>query len=179
MQNKNKLELSNTLRELWEQHVMWTRSFIISTAAELGDLEYVTNRLLQNPVDMAKALEPFYGKDIADRLQQLLTEHLKIGGDLVTAYKNGSAGRAYELERKWFANADHIAAFLARINPYWSRSQWQNLLYDHLKMTKQEAIYRLNKKYADDIKMYDNIENEALRMADYMTHGIVQQFKVQ
>ena len=48
---RNKNMISKTLRKLWEQHVMWTRSFIISTASDLNDLELVTNRLLQNPTD--------------------------------------------------------------------------------------------------------------------------------
>ena len=43
------LEITNTLRKLWEQHIMWTRSFIISTAENLGDVELVTERLLGNP----------------------------------------------------------------------------------------------------------------------------------
>lgn len=36
----------NQIQQLWAQHVYWTRLFIISTAADLSDLEPVTNRLL-------------------------------------------------------------------------------------------------------------------------------------
>lgn len=41
---KQQMCLMNRIRQLWEQHVYWTRFFIISTAADLGDLEPVTNR---------------------------------------------------------------------------------------------------------------------------------------
>lgn len=168
--------LMNTFRKLWEQHVMWTRSFIISTAADLGDLELVTQRLLRNPSDMAAVLRPFYGDNIADTFQKLFTEHLTIAGDLVNAAKAGDTAKAAELEKKWYANADDIAAFMEKINPYWSSRQWQTFLYDHLKMTKDEAVFRLSGRYAEDIKIYDSIEAEALQMADYMTRGILQQF---
>ncbi|MGI6728179.1 MAG: hypothetical protein ACOX4P_06500 [Anaerovoracaceae bacterium] len=47
------IKIMNTLRKLWEQHVMWTRSFIISTIEGLSDLDPVTKRLLQNPTDFA------------------------------------------------------------------------------------------------------------------------------
>ena len=59
-------ELRDTLRKLWEQHVMWTRSFIISTSSNLGDLTFVTNRLLQNPKDFADVLRPIYGRKKAN-----------------------------------------------------------------------------------------------------------------
>ncbi|WP_457945223.1 hypothetical protein [Caproiciproducens sp. LBM24188] len=66
----------NTFRKLWTQHVMWTRSFIISTAADLGDLQPVTNRLLRNPADFAKALLPYYGEERAKQFSDLLTKQL-------------------------------------------------------------------------------------------------------
>lgn len=53
------MELRNQLRKLWEQHVFWTRLFIISTAGCLGDVELVTRRLLRNPGDFALVFLPF------------------------------------------------------------------------------------------------------------------------
>lgn len=53
--------LMQRLRQLREQHVYRTRFFIISTAAGLADLAPVTERLLQNPKDFARALTPFFG----------------------------------------------------------------------------------------------------------------------
>lgn len=61
--------------------------FIISTLADLNDIDEVTTRLLQNPKDFAKLLEYFYGVQIANQFQNLFTEHLMIGGDLVNALK--------------------------------------------------------------------------------------------
>lgn len=39
--------LNNEFRKLWEQHIMWTRSFIISTVNDLGDIDFVTKRLMR------------------------------------------------------------------------------------------------------------------------------------
>ena len=44
--SKRQLCLMNRLRQLWGQHVYWTRFFIISTADQLEDLQTVTDRLL-------------------------------------------------------------------------------------------------------------------------------------
>ena len=178
MNYNRRMNLNNTFRKLWEEHVMWTRSFIISTASNLDDLQYVTKRLLRNPVDFANELRKFYGNEKADKFQNLFTRHLLIAANLVNAAKAGNTQAADEARKEWYENADDIAAFLAGINPYWSVQEWKSLLYDHLKMTENEAAERLKGDYADDIALYDQIEDEALRMADYMASGIMKQFRI-
>jgi len=175
---QNQVNLSNKLRKLWEQHVMWTRSFIISVAHSLPDLDEVTARLLQNPVDFGAALKPYYGEMKSKMFTDLLTQHLKIGGDLVKASKAGETMKANDLRNQWYANADEIAKFLSEINPFWDRGSWQKMMYDHLGMTEDEAGKRLHSQYREDIKEYEFIEHEALQMADYMAEGLIKQFEL-
>lgn len=170
------VNLMNLLRTLWEQHVYWTRFFIISTAADLGDLEPVTNRLLQNPSDFAAALAPFYPARTTNAFKNLFTQHLLIAADLVNAAKNQDFAKVNEARKRWYLNADDIALFLSAINPYWNQENWRALLYRHLEMTEKEAVLRLSKQYAEDIQVFDTIEKEALEMADYMSCGIICQF---
>lgn len=171
--------LMNTFRELWVQHVMWTRSFIISTAEDLGDLDLVTKRLLRNPCDFANLLKSFYGEEKANKFQKLFEEHLLIAADLVNAAKAGNTRAADMARKKWYHNADQIVNFLAGINPCWSQREWKNMMYEHLHMTEKEATLRLNCKYADDIRIYDDIECQALKMADTMSQGIINQCRYQ
>lgn len=172
------LKLSNTLRRLWNEHILWTRMFIQSTACSLPDLQFVTERLLQNPDDFAEALKPFYGEHKAMHFKQLLTEHLSIAAKLVNAAKDGNNAEMDKQRRKWYANAEDIAGFLASINPFWNEREWRDLLFDHLRMTENEAGFILNCQYAKSIKEYDDIQAEALKMADTMTRGIICQFRV-
>ncbi|MGI6114429.1 MAG: acetylglutamate kinase [Mahellales bacterium] len=174
--NCRQLQLSNTIRRLWMEHVLWTRLFILSTAFNLPDLQFVTERLLQNPVDFARVLEPFYGGQIAMQFEQLFTDHLLIAAQLVNAAKAGDSAQVDIQRRRWYANADDIAKFLASINPFWSEAQWRNLLFDHLSMTENEAVFILTGRYEKSIKEYDRIQAEALQMADVMTCGIIRQF---
>ncbi|MBQ7432812.1 MAG: acetylglutamate kinase [Lachnospiraceae bacterium] len=171
----NRQEIINQMRMLWLQHVYRTRFFIISTVAELGDLKYVTDWLLENPGDFAQVLKFFYGAEKADAFKMLLTEHLQIGGALVNADQDNDISKADRLREEWYENADEIALFLARINPNWNRQKWQNMLDSHLSMTEQEAAYRLRQEYPKDIQMFDAIEKEALEMADYMALGLIRQ----
>lgn len=172
------LLLMNTMRKLWEQHIMWTRSFIISTIDGLKDLDAVTARLLRNPEDFASVLRMFYGHEKANKFKELFTEHLLIAAALVNAAKAGDA-KAVEVNRiKWYKNAEDIAIFLSGINPYWNKNEWLIMLDDHLKMTELEAVQRLKGQYTEDIATYAEIENMALKMADYMAMGIKKQFKL-
>lgn len=173
---KNKCELISIFRKLWTQHVMWTRSLIISTAANLEDLQFVTKRLLRNPSDFAEVLKKYYGEEKANKFASLFTEHLTIAAKLVNAAKAGDTDTVNDERKKWYANADQIAAFMASINPNWSQRKWQLMLYDHLKITEDEAVYRLTNQYAKDVALYDTIEDQALMMADDMANGIYKQF---
>lgn len=47
------------------------------------------------------------------------------------------------------------------------------MLYSHLEMTEKEATLRLQGNYAEDMKVFDDIENEALKIANYMFCGII------
>lgn len=170
------LDLNNMLRLLWEQHVWWTRSFIISVAFSLPDLDAVTARLLRNPRDFQAALEPLYGREIAAEFARLFTEHLTIAAELVQAAKAGDTARAADAERRWYRNADEIACFLARINPFWSVEEWRDMLHEHLAITKDEAVATLSMNFERSIQIFDQVELQALEMADVMTEGIVRQF---
>src|SRR5262245_21420385 len=62
----------DTMRKLWEDHITWTRLYIVSVAADLPDTDAVATRLLQNQTDIGNAIRPFYGDDAANQLTQLL-----------------------------------------------------------------------------------------------------------
>ncbi|MHB8061133.1 MAG: LysM peptidoglycan-binding domain-containing protein [Ruminiclostridium sp.] len=169
-------DLKNHLRMLWEQHVVWTRLVILSMVFSLPDVAMVTNRLLQNPKDFEATLRPLYGDKIASKFADLFSSHLVIAAQLVEAAKAGDIKAAADAEKNWYANADEIAAFLGEINPYWSERNWRAMLQRHLALTKSEAVEMLTKNYMEGISIFDEIEKQALEMADIMVYGITRQF---
>ncbi|NLN07774.1 MAG: acetylglutamate kinase [Firmicutes bacterium] len=171
------LWLNNTMRMLWEQHAAWTRMTIISIVEDLADVEPVTRRLLRNPGDFAAVFRRFYGKQTADRVETLFTEHLVLAAELVQAAKAGDVEAAQEAERRWYANGDEIAAFLSRINPFWNRQEMERLWRVHLDQVRDQALARLNGDYEEDIFFYDQGEKHVLKMADEFTRGIARQFR--
>ena len=156
---------------------MWTRMLLISIAENLNDLNDTQNRLLQNPKDIANIFRKYYGNNIANTIQKLLTEHLEIGKDLIVALKDNNQKLASELNAKWYKNADEMAIVFSNINPFYPRKEIQQMLYSHLKLTSDEVSARLNKDYEADIKSFDLVQKEILEMSQFFVNGIVRQFQ--
>ena len=53
------VELRTAMRQLWEEHIVYTRNFIISALADLGDTDKVAERLLRNQDDIGDAVKQF------------------------------------------------------------------------------------------------------------------------
>lgn len=172
----SQVELDRKLRALWEQHVNWTRLTVNSIIDRLPDESATTARLLRNADDFGAALELLYGPAIASGFAGLLRDHLTIAAELVKALQAGNTAAAENAQKRWYENADDIALFLSRINPYWSQAEWQKMMHEHLRLLTSEVSTRLMKNYEENVALGDRIETQALEMADMMTTGIIQQF---
>lgn len=174
--SKAEAEFKSMNRLLWMEHVNWTRMTIMGIVFSLPDLQVVQERLLRNATDLGNCLRPFYGHKIADRYAALINEHLVLAAELVTAAAKGDANKAAEAEKQWYRNADDIAEFLSSINPYLNKEEVRKMFYSHLALTKQEAVYMLQKNYKADVEVFDKIEAQALEMSDMIAGGIIMQF---
>lgn len=129
-------DLRQGMRKLWEDHVTWTRLYIVSATADLPDKDAAARRLLQNQADIGRAIVPFYGAAAGDRLTALLKDHILIAVDIVDAARKGDAARKDEAVRRWTSNADEIAGFLSGANPgNWPLADMKKMMRDHLDLT--------------------------------------------
>src|SRR5512140_546043 len=128
-----KSDFHDSMRKLWEDHVTWTRLYIVSAAAGLPDAQPTAERLLQNQTDIGNAIKPFYGDAAGERLTALLRQHILIAADLVTAAKAGRAADVQAASARWTANADEIADLLSGANPAaWPRATLRAEMRHHL-----------------------------------------------
>ena len=167
----------DAMRRLWEEHVVWTRLFIVSFAADLPDLPATTARLLQNQVDIGDAIKPFYGKAAGDKLTRLLKQHILTAAAVLTDAKAGDQTQLKTDLDAWYANARQIARFLHHLNPAnWPLADLRSMMREHLNLTLTEATDRLGAHYRKDIADFGKIEHEILQMADALSGGIEAQF---
>ena len=171
------IALKQDMRKLWEDHITWTRLFIVSAAAGLPDAPATTQRLLRNQKDIGDAIKPFYGRAAGARLSSLLREHILVAADLVLAAKAGDQAAVERHSGAWYRNAREIADFLNAANPRnWSRREMRSMMRSHLDLTLAEAVAHLSGDHRADIRAYDRIHRQILAMADMLSDGIAAQF---
>ncbi|HEX2192132.1 MAG TPA: hypothetical protein VHH09_02985 [Acidimicrobiales bacterium] len=168
--------LRTAMRRLWADHAIWTRQYIVAAVAGTPDAEHAAARLLKNQEDIGNAIVPYYGEEAGAALTNYLKEHILIAVDLVDAAKEGNSARFNIFDRKWTRNANAIATFLSRANPYWTKKDVLDLLELHLELTKGEAVARLEGDWEADVAAFDEILTEMLTLSDALSEGIVHQF---
>lgn len=167
----------DAMRKLWEDHITWTRLYIVSAAASLPDAQPAAQRLLQNQVDLGDAIKPFYGEAAGARLTALLRSHILIAAELVTAAKTANTANVQAASARWDTNAVTIADFLSGANSSnWPQATMRAEMRHHLELTLHEAQARLGADWAGDILAYDEIHKHILRLADVLSAGIIKQF---
>jgi hypothetical protein len=171
------VEFRADMRKLWEEHIVYTRLFIVSFAADLPDLSATTDRLLANQTDIGDAVKPYYGEDAGNALTELLREHILGAAALLTAAKAGDAAAFDAANTAWYANADEIALFLHNANPdNWPLEETQHHMRTHLDLTLNEAAHQLGGDYVQSIADYDAVHLAILEMSDFLSQGIINQF---
>ena len=168
------MNLINEFRTLFLQLAIWTRAYIISTASGFGNVDYVSQRLFNVPLDFMNKLQLIFGTEAAETFLNLLTRHVTLTQALVNAQSDGDIEAVNATVIELYGNADEIAAFLVQINPFWNNIQWRNLLYNYIAMTFEESTSLLAGDYARDIDVFDRISLHSFLLGDYMANGIMQ-----
>jgi hypothetical protein len=135
----------------------------------LPDKDAATQRLLQNQVDIGNAIKPFYGNEAGDQLTALLKDHIVIAADVVTAAKANDKAKLDDANKRWITNADQIAAFLSKANPKKTgrKPTCARCMRDHLNLTTNEAVARINGDWAGDVRAYDAVHEQILSHGRY------------
>ena len=168
-------DLRNGMRKLWLDHTTFTRSFIISAVAGLPDLPTITQRLLRNQDDIGGAIKPIYGDEAGKKLAALLRDHILIAADITKAAKASDTKAVEAGQKKWRANADDIAAFLAAANPNWKKPTLTDHLYKHLDYVTAQVVARIKADWPADIQAFDKGNEHMLMFADELSEGIIKQ----
>ncbi|HRA97128.1 MAG TPA: hypothetical protein PLF68_09360, partial [Nitrospira sp.] len=125
-------ETKAVLRDLWLGHILSIRNVAVATmdknaparsAAEAG--------VVANAEQIARSIEPFYGKAASDKLFTLLAGHYGAIRDHLDATVAGSASQQEAAVKALTANAAEISTFLSGANPNLPKDTLMGLLMAH------------------------------------------------
>src|SRR5512140_869167 len=160
----------DAMRKLWEDHITWTRLYIVSALADLPDKAATTERLLANQSDIGNAIKPFYGDAAGEKLTALLREHITTAAELVAAAKANDKAKQDDATKRWSKNADEIASFLSGANAKnWPPGEMKSMMHEHLNATTAEVVARLKSDWPADVAAYDTVHKQILEMADMLS----------
>jgi len=174
--SQSELDAQMQWRQLWTDHAVWTRMYIIESLNNSPGADAAAARLLKNQEDIGNAIKPYYGDAAGTQLTALLKEHILIAVAIINDVKAGNTAAQAADETNWTANADEISVFLANANPNWPVADVKDLMHMHLSTTKAELVARATKNYPADVQAWDAVYTHILKMSDAISGGVIKQF---
>jgi len=156
-------------------HVYWTRLAVLGIVHGVPGLDQTVRRLLRNVDDMLGLMTPDYGEKALAPPRHLMRDQLTVAAILAGEAKAGAL-EAAQTEKDWYANADDVSWFISSANKHIDYLGTKGMLDRHLAMTKNEAVYRLTEQSDRAISNYEDIEAEALMMADAFASAVMMEF---
>ncbi|MCB0977791.1 MAG: hypothetical protein KDB02_10065 [Acidimicrobiales bacterium] len=171
------VKLRTAVHQLWAEHMQWTFATVDAFFHDEPAVEPYLNRLLRNQTDIGSAIEPYYGKDAAKALGDLLTEHIKLAVPVLKAAQAGDKPALDKALSDWKANAQDVADFLSKADPEnWPQSATRPMLESHIDQTTTYATDLLKGDYESAVKHYDEAYSHMMMLADTLTDGLVAKF---
>lgn len=170
-------QLHGAMRKLWADHMQWTYVTVDNFFNNEAALQPALDRLLLNQQHIGQAIAPYYGQEAADKLAELLSEHITGAVPVLTAAKAGDEAGLETALADWHANAKQIADFLSAADPEnWPQSATEPMLKEHIDTTTVYAVDLLKGDYAAAIQHYDAAYDHMMMLADTLAQGLVARF---
>lgn len=169
----NQSSLCSQMRMLLAQQVYWTRMLLNSIVDRTQQLNANTQRLMQNPVDMGQLYARSYGNQAGQQVSNLYSQNLAIGKEFMTSLRDRRNTDIDRLRRMWYTSADDITQFLSNLVPDIDAQTLRQMLYQNLGNTELQTTQQLANNTTSSINTFDNIETDAMHMADYLSNAIL------
>jgi len=169
------------MRQLWFEHVAYTRLAIVEFIAEPQPNERfnaTASRLLRNQEDIGGSINPYYGETNGARLTGLLKAHIAGAVAVLTAAKANNQGALSAAVTAWRINGNQIADFLSNADPvHWPQQAMRDAMQIHLSQLISEITFELQKRFGDSLTAYDASQNHIAHLADTLSNGIILKFR--
>jgi hypothetical protein len=171
----SKSTLRNNMKDLWDDHMVYTRNLIISSISSIGDKDRITERLLRNQQEIGNSFIPMYGDQAGIKITRLLKEHVNIASEIVESARKSETNSYQSAVKKIHQNADELSKYLTNLNPYWNSNDLRGMLYKHISYMNGEINARVKKDWLADIEAYDRGHEHMMLFSEMITNGMINQ----
>jgi len=163
-------------RMLWRDLASWLRAYIVSLYGGVGNTEALSSRLYNVPIEYGNILRSYFGDQITEQLINQVVQYIALLQSFFVAQRNNDVNSMNNLTQQLYQNVDTIADYLARINPYWSKSEWVSLLSAFTSMHIEESTTLLTQEYERNVAIFDRILALTNLIGDYFSQGLTYYF---
>jgi LysM repeat protein len=173
---KEALLLMTNMRFLIDNFIIWNHNYITSATNNLMDIASIDQRQLKNIDGLGNAFGKYYGSEFDDKLTGLLKQHNLYINELIKAMIRNDYNGINNYERRLKTNNDDIAFALDQVNPYYNENAILNHLNFEVESIKNTTRAILSRDHMTGITVFDNLREQGIIFADYLTDGIIDQF---
>lgn len=177
VRNQKTLQTAAALRDLWLGHIFWVRNVSISTI-DKNDLatKVAEQQAVANAKAIAASIEPFYGAAAKNSFFKLLAGHYGAVKAYLIATVAGDGPAQATATESLTSNAEEIAVFLSKANPYLSKDAVQGLLLAHGGHHIQQIQQLKDRKYEAEAQTWEEMKNHVYQIADATADALAKQF---
>jgi hypothetical protein len=166
-----------TLRDLWLGHIFWVRNVSVA-AIDKNDpaIKAAEQQAVANAQAIAASIEPFYGAGAKDSFFKLLAGHYGAVKAYLVATVAGDAAAQAKATQALTSNAEEIATFLSKANPYLPKDAVQGLLLAHGGHHIQQIQQLKDRKYEAEAQTWEEMKKHVYQIADATAGALAKQF---
>ena len=170
-------ETKAVLRDLWLGHILGIRNVAVATMDKNAAAREVAEKdVVVNAEQIARSIEPFYGKPASDKLFTLLAGHYGAIRDDLDGTAVGNSAQQDAAIKTLTANAGEISTFLSGANPYLPKDAVMGLLTAHAAHHIQQFQQLKAGEYAKEADTWKGMKQHIYVVADTLTGALAQQF---
>ena len=165
------------LRDLWVGHIFWVRNLSIAIFnTNDAAMKAAEGQAVSNAKSIAATIEPFYGAAAKEVFFKLLAGHYGAVKAYLVATASGDASAQANATQSLTSNAEEIAIFLSKANPYLQKDALHSLLLAHGGHHIRQIQELKDRKYDAEAKTWEDMKNHIYQIADATADALAKQF---
>lgn len=169
-------QLWSDMREAIAANGNMTNMYLDSVVFDTPNREAVMDRMMQTPGEITDIFTMFYSDEDAEAMRRLMeqnTDQVAAMAQAVSQSKDEAAAEASDAMQK---NAMELAGIWSNGNPAYNRQDLERMLMKQSNSVCEQMRLMMDGRYPQALMMYEDALGEGMRMADYLTSGLIENF---